>query len=107
MGNDNQSLGKHDLAVVHLKKALGIKSNSLLPDHPDTGKILANMGDVYMDQKNFEKALSYFEQAANIVGKVFPSSYPCIIEVWKRHSICRVPHLILKRNIKRLDVSGK
>lgn len=66
LGNSYDALGKSDRAIKVYEE--GLKR------FPETGFLYLELGIIYMNQNNFIKAISYFEQGI-YVAPTFPSNY--------------------------------
>ncbi len=67
------SLGHHDLAEVHLKKALEIRLEILEAKHSDIAVSLYNFGKLLQAKGDFFQAETYFHKALTILKKYHPN----------------------------------
>ncbi len=59
----------HDKALMFLQKALSIYEN-VKPNSSITGRILANLGNLFKEKKMFGKAQDYYQKAHTIAAKL-------------------------------------
>lgn len=76
IGIINGDLGKYDLALEFLKKALGIRLKMLGAEHESTADSYNNIGNLYHIQGNYDRALDYYQKAQKIFEKVLGAEHP-------------------------------
>ena len=59
-----------------MKKHFKIKIKALPPNHPSLATSYCNIGSVYESMDEYSKALSYYEQALEILLKALPPNHP-------------------------------
>jgi tetratricopeptide (TPR) repeat protein len=59
--------GEFHSAIVHLKRALALKEESLGRDHPDVATTLANLAQALDKVRKFQEAIGYADRALEIV----------------------------------------
>ena len=72
LGTVHESFGHKQQAMAYYKEALSIARE--VEDHEGEGKVLRNLGKLYLDQKRYEVALATLLLARNILNEV-QSSY--------------------------------
>ncbi|CAF1217522.1 unnamed protein product [Didymodactylos carnosus] len=60
-------------------KALEICHQSLPPNHPQTWKVLTNIGGLYYEKSNWLEALKYFERGLEIDKLLLSKNHPDLI----------------------------
>ena len=73
--------GHYDNAIKYYTIAFEIKSKSLSSENPSIAMTLENLGLVNEYNEDFQQALSYYEQAANIYRKTLPQSHADVIQI--------------------------
>ena len=69
-------------AVAHYEKAIALAKQALGAGHPDTGILLANLGDIYFRQlQQPEQAVSCYTQALAAFGRRLPREHPNVTYV--------------------------
>ena len=58
------------------QKSLDIKLKVFGPDHPDLASTYCNMGVVYMEMGDYEKALEYYNKDLEIATRVHGLEHP-------------------------------
>jgi Tfp pilus assembly protein PilF len=69
-------VGDYNGAQEYYGRALVIWEWVLGADHPDTTRVLNNLGGVWFDQGDYEQAQRYFEQALAIQERVLGGEHP-------------------------------
>jgi kinesin light chain len=54
------------MALENYHRSLEILENKLGKNHPNAGKVLASIGKVYYQQKDYTNALEYYQRAYEI-----------------------------------------
>ncbi|MEQ9229205.1 MAG: tetratricopeptide repeat protein, partial [Cyclobacteriaceae bacterium] len=67
LGNAYNSLGKYDSSIIYYTESIKIKMEIGL--EASAASTMSNLGLVYMEVENAEKALEYFQKALEIVGE--------------------------------------
>ena len=57
-------------------KSLDILVGSLGNEHPETGKIINNLGNLYLEQRQLEKASEYYNNALSIFQTALGNEHP-------------------------------
>jgi len=72
-----------DLALKCLNEALKIYEKCLPSQHPDIANIYNNMAAIYVDKRDLQQALLYFEKAAAILHQTVGPTHPSAVDVQK------------------------
>jgi len=75
LGLVEQTLGRHDDAALHLKRALALDEKLHGPVHADVATDLSNLGDLYRVLGDFDRALPTYRRAYEIRSKVLPPDH--------------------------------
>ncbi|CAF0734419.1 unnamed protein product [Adineta steineri] len=76
LGSIKYSQRKYQKALSSYEKALAIRQQSLLPNHPDMAKSYYNIGNVHFNMGGYTKALSSLEKALVIRQQSLPPNHP-------------------------------
>jgi tetratricopeptide (TPR) repeat protein len=76
IGNVYDYLGDYDKALEYHNKALEIRKEVLVENHPDTAGSYNNIGDVYANLGKYDKALKYHNKALEIFKDVLGENHP-------------------------------
>lgn len=74
IGNIYRYMNELDQALIYHEKAL----NLLPEDHPSYPTIFRNIADIYVDQKQFDLAIQYYNKCLTIQQKILPDQHPHI-----------------------------
>ncbi len=77
-------MGEYSKALSSHEKALAIRQQAFLSNHPDLAASYNNIGLVYYNIGEYSKARSFFERAVNIGEQSLPPNHPNL-QQWKRN----------------------
>jgi len=75
IGEFYQHLRKYDKAIIYLEKALKIRLDTLVENHPSTAISYNNLGAVLMNKEEYDKAIEYLEKALKINLSTFGENH--------------------------------
>jgi len=74
LGNVYHEKGQYDLSKENYEKALNIRQQQIPLDHLRISSSLNNIGIIYQQQGQTERALEYFQQSLELLDKYYPNN---------------------------------
>ena len=75
MGETYLAQGDYELAIKVSEEALNIFKRTVLENHPNISRLLNNMGCVYREMKNYEKARDFLDRSLKMAKEKLPSTH--------------------------------
>ena len=104
------SLGKRDAAETLLKQVIARREARLGPDHDDLGKVVGDLGVLYMGDQKYDLAMQYLSRCVKIRSKHHPiESYEvygpleCMISCAELRGDYKDAETAAERLLKRLE----
>jgi tetratricopeptide (TPR) repeat protein len=83
LGRRNLQLGRTDVAITHLQKALEVRSALFKGVHPSVANALDDLGRAYQRAGDRDRARSYYQQALDLRQQLFPDGHPSIVRSYR------------------------
>ncbi|HUL66552.1 MAG TPA: tetratricopeptide repeat protein, partial [Burkholderiaceae bacterium] len=90
LGRRSLQLGRTDVAIPMLQKALDVRSALFKGVHPSVANAMDDLGRAYQRAGDRERANSYFQQALKLRQQMFPDGHPSIVRSYR--NLARVAH---------------